>query len=150
MIKKGCLNCHFLCLLGQDRDGRPCVNSAGPKLRNREGLIEQLEEMARVPEFPLTIRCFCDNWDATEIGKENTDEIIEAVFRKDRNKCLRFAAYDKYAGPDAIIRLEKQKIEVIDRRMTRIMAVIALVISFAALVISFLANLRGIMALFIG
>jgi hypothetical protein len=135
MAKKGCLNCHFLCISGII-NSKPVVLSVSAGLRSCGGLVERLNAMADDPYSSTTIKCFCDNWDAARIGREDTDEIIKAVFRKDRNKCPLFVAYDKYAKPDAIIRLEKQKTEVIDRKATRIMAAIAMAISFGSLLVS--------------
>jgi hypothetical protein len=133
-----------------DEDGRPIALSLGAEFRNRESIGERLKGQASDPGFPSSIRCFCDNWDSVRIGKKNVAEISDAIFSRERKKCLHFAVYDTHASPSAVRDREDRRIEIIDRKKTRIIAVIAIIIAFASLVISFLASLRKILADFTG
>jgi hypothetical protein len=94
---------------------------------------------------PWSIKCFSGNWDSERIGIKNTDEITKAIFSNERNKCLHFAVYDKYAILETVRDRENKKLEIIDRKKTRIIAIVAIVISFVALVFSTLANLDKIL-----
>jgi hypothetical protein len=150
MSKRGCLNCHFCCRYGiSTNSGDPFEKSAEPEFRTREGLDEKLKSLSRAMRAPWSIKCFSENWDAERIGIKNTDEITKAIFSNERKKCLHFAVYDKYATLEAVRDREKKKLEIIDRRITRIRANVSLAISFGALVISALANLDKISKLFI-
>jgi hypothetical protein len=144
MTKRGCLNCHFLCVSGIDEDSHPCEASAGGELRSRDDLDEYLKSLARSPQYPWSIECFFGNWNAARIGKKNTGEIINAIFSKKRRKCIQFVPYDKYADPNATIESEEKKAEARDRKITRIIAVVAIVISLAALMVAVLVDLDKI------
>jgi hypothetical protein len=149
MSEKSCLNCHFLCISGIDNNNRPVQQPFETEARTRKRLIERLEDQARCPQFPSSIACFCGNWDSTKIGKENTAEISNAIFSRKRKKCAHFVVYDKHAAPEAVRNREDMKREIIDQKVTRRIAVMALAVSFAALVVSIIADLQEILRLFI-
>jgi hypothetical protein len=137
MCKRGCLDCHFFCReiidLGRNI---PIIESVEAAFRDKETITRFLNKDKPFSRI-RAIKCFCGNWDSEKIGKENIAGISDAIFRRDRKKCVLFAVYDKYATPKAAETTKKTKLEIIDRRVTRIIAVIALIIAFGSLMVSF-------------
>jgi hypothetical protein len=130
MSKRGCLNCHFFCAYGKSESGDPLfVEPVESEVRNRENFVEKLKELSRTSQSPWSIKCFCGNWDAEKIGVKNTDEIIRAVFRSNREKCSRFSKYDIYATPLAVKERDDLKLEKIDKRIALILSILSIIIS---------------------
>jgi hypothetical protein len=106
------------------------TNPLPSKYRNHDDFSTLLPKLDRRTK---SIKCFQGKWDAERIGIENVAEIEGVVFRKDRgSKCLLFSAYDNTAMLEAVMKENKRKEEVIDRKVTRRMAWIAIVFSFIA------------------
>ena len=133
--KNGCLKCHFLCLTERGPDGWE-TNSVKGEHRDRDAiavLIKRLDVHIRI------LTCFRGNWDAKKIGVKNTAEIEGTVFMKDRGKrCALFSLYDSHAAPEAVKERDDKRLEVTDRRFTRILAVTALIISAVSLAVQLL------------
>jgi hypothetical protein len=141
MPKRGCLNCHFFCNVVIELGSNARVTeSVDAKYRDKEVLAEFLNK--RWPSRVRTLKCFCDNWDSERIGKENTTEIIKAIFRDDRKKCARFSKYDKDASPLAVKDRDDLKLEKIDKRIALILSVFSLLISTLSPLIAYLAFLK--------
>ncbi|MDR1902410.1 MAG: hypothetical protein LBQ88_09050 [Treponema sp.] len=139
MPKRGCLNCHFFCQSRINRDSIPLTESLEPEFRNREKLVEELKGLARVASPPWSLRCSVGKWDAAKIGTRKTGEILDAIFSPERNNCDRFVEYTKYSSQTAAQESEERRREAKDRRFTRIISVLAIVIALGSLVVAILA-----------
>ena len=127
--KNGCLNCHFLSLIFIGYDGTE-IGPLPDEYRNRDGFLKLLQKLDRRIHL---VKCFHGNWDASKIGIKNTAEIENAAFRKDRGKkCTSFSAYDSHATLEAVMERNRRQEEVIDRKVTRRMAWIAIIVSALA------------------
>ena len=134
-MKDGCLGCHFISLFSIGRDGHE-LNPLPSEYRDKDAFLKLLQKLD--PRM-RSVKCFREMWDAEKIGFKNSEKIEETVFRKDRGKkCPLFSLYDSHASLKAAMERNRRIEEVIDRKVTRRMALAAIIISAVATIISIL------------
>ena len=129
--KNGCLNCHFLAVDLITREGIERI-PLEKEFRNPDSLLKLIQKD--------TVKCDNGYWDLNRISTKNIPEIKNVILRADRGKkCTHFDIYDCHATLEAIRKRNKIKVEVIDRKKTRRLAWVAIIISaFATLLAAIL------------
>jgi hypothetical protein len=131
-MKKGCLHCHFLSLFSIGRDGLE-LSPLAFESRNMDSFSKLLHKLdARF----LSLKCFHGIWDAVKIGTENANKIENSVFSNDRKKCPLFSPYICEASLKAVVEMNRRTEEVIDRKFTRRLAWIAIIVSAFATILA--------------
>jgi hypothetical protein len=138
-MSEKCLNCHFFCKASIDFDNSLVTKSAGPEFRTLEGLDKMLKNRSLVSQSPWSLTCFCGKWDTAKIRTKNIDEIKQAIFSPERDTCDCFGEFDEHATQTAVKESEQKKAEARERRITRILSIIAILIAIGSLIIAFLA-----------
>jgi hypothetical protein len=135
---------------GINGNSEPFENSVEPELRNREDFVKKLENLSRSLRSPVSFRCSHGKWDTETIGRKKTDEIINAVFGQERNKCDSFVEYTKYASQDAAQESEDKRLALLEAKKAHRLAIAAIIISLigtliasGSLVVAYLAYLQS-------
>jgi hypothetical protein len=128
---KKCPDCQNFVKTGSTVNG-PFNAPVDNSLRNEEGLRKYFQSQR--PNAPSRLRCQFDNWDSARI--RNPEEIFKTITTYDASKCAHFSRMDALATPEAVENRDRKKTEAQDRKFTRALAIIAILISIASFIVS--------------
>ena len=128
---KNCCTCHYLCSESISNNEGYFIKTLPKEYRNEE----KIKTINSIGIRPVRVLCYKEMWDSKDF--EKIEDVYFQILAIDRNKCTFYTRFIQNMSLDTMEEKIKIKDNNKDKKITRTIAIVAIIISVISLIESF-------------